>query len=417
VNGFFREDGELTCDGVALSGIAREHGTPLYVYSRALIEENFRRFDRAFAPVAHLVCYAAKANSNLSILSCLAALGSGADVVSGGELRAARQAGIPADRIVFSGVGKTDEEIRQGVEAGILAFNAESEREIEKIEAAAAAAGREVRVALRVNPDIDARSHPYISTGLKHNKFGVDIGRARELFSRARRLSHVRMIGVQAHIGSQILEVEPLAQSARELAELAMDLRKEGYRIDTVDIGGGTGVAGPSESPLTPETYAEAVVPLLAGKEFKILIEPGRAIVGAAGALIARVLYRKENSGKNFVVTDAGMNDLLRPALYDAIHSIESVLPRNDSLVADVVGPVCETSDFFARDRELPRVEEGDLLAIRDTGAYGFAMSSNYNFRPRPAEVLVEGGSVRLIRRRETWEDLVRQETTVSLIR
>jgi diaminopimelate decarboxylase len=225
------------------------------------------------------------------------------------------------------------------------------------------------------------------------------------------------MIGVQAHIGSQILEVEPLAQSARELAELAMDLRKEGYRIETVDIGGGTGVAGPSESPLTPETYAEAVVPLLAGKEFKILIEPGRAIVGAAGALIARVLYRKENSGKNFVVTDAGMNDLLRPALYDAIHSIESVLPRNDSLVADVVGPVCETSDFFARDRELPRVEEGDLLAIRDTGAYGFAMSSNYNFRPRPAEVLVEGGSVRLIRRRETWEDLVRQETTVSLIR
>jgi diaminopimelate decarboxylase len=410
VNGFFREDGELTCDGVALSRIAREHGTPLYVYSRALLEENFQRFDRAFAPVPHLVCYAAKANSNLAILSCLAALGAGADVVSGGELRAAREAGIPADRIVFSGVGKTDAEIRYGVEAGILAFNAESERELEKIEETARTTGVTARAALRVNPDIDARSHPYISTGLKHNKFGVDIARARELFARARSLTHVRLIGVQAHIGSQILEVEPLEQSARELAELAGVLQEDGFVIETVDLGGGTGVAGPSQNPLTPEMYAEAVVPLFAGRGFKILIEPGRAVVGAAGVLLSRVLYRKENSGKNFVVTDAGMNDLLRPALYDAIHSIESVMPRDGSLVADIVGPVCETSDFFARDREIPQVGEGDLLAIRDAGAYGFAMSSNYNFRPRAAEVLVEGGSFRLIRRRETFDDLVRPE-------
>ena len=410
MTGFFRRDGELTCDGVALSAIAREVGTPFYVYSAALIEENFRRFDAAFAPLRHLVCYAAKANSNLTLLRRLASLGAGADVVSGGELRAAREAGIPADRIVFSGVGKTDAEIRYGVEAGILAFNAESERELEKIEEAARTTGVTARAALRVNPDIDARSHPYISTGLKHNKFGVDIARARELFARARSLTHVRLIGVQAHIGSQILEVEPLEQSARELAELAGALQKDGFVIETVDLGGGTGVAGPSQNPLTPEMYAEAVVPLFAGRGFKILIEPGRAVVGAAGVLLSRVLYRKENSGKNFVVTDAGMNDLLRPALYDAIHSIESVMPRDGSLVADIVGPVCETSDFFARDREIPPVGEGDLLAIRDAGAYGFAMSSNYNFRPRAAEVLVEGGSFRLIRRRETFDDLVRPE-------
>ncbi len=411
MKGFFRENGELTCDGVSLSRIAREVGTPVYVYSRAAIEENFRRFDAAFAPVPHMVCYATKANSNLSILRCLAALGAGADVVSGGELRAALESGFPADRIVFSGVGKTDEEIHDGVAVGILAFNAESERELEKIDKAAQALGKMARVALRVNPDIDAKSHPYISTGLKHNKFGVDISRAAELYRRSRSLKNLRMTGAQAHIGSQILETEPLAETAQELAALAVFLRKEGFELETLDIGGGIGIAEAGQNGFTAEQYAAAVLPYLRDLPFKVLIEPGRAIVGPAGALITRVLYLKENRQKQFVVVDAGMNDLIRPPLYGAIHPIESVnAPRGDSITADVVGPICETSDFFARDIVLPRPAEGDLLAIRDAGAYGFAMASNYNFRPRAAEVMVEEGSLRIVRRRETFEDLVRLE-------
>ncbi|HEX5134055.1 MAG TPA: diaminopimelate decarboxylase [Thermoanaerobaculia bacterium] len=413
MTGFSREDGALACDGVALSAIAREVGTPAYVYSGALIAENYRRFDDAFADVRHLVCYAAKANSNLALLRRLAELGAGADVVSGGELRAVLSSGFPADRVVFSGVGKTDEEIRFAVENELLAINSESEREIEKIEAAAARAGVRARVALRVNPDIDARSHPYISTGRRHNKFGVEIGRAREIFSRARRLEHVRMTGVQAHIGSQILDPEPLAQSARDLAGLAVALASDGHPIETVDAGGGIGIAGEGPEALTPERYAAAVLPHFRDLAFKILIEPGRAIVGPAGTLLTKVLYVKENSGRLFVITDAGMNDLLRPALYGAIHSVESVSDGRtgrDRVTADVVGPICETSDFFLRDSVMDLPAEGELLAIRDVGAYGFSMSSNYNFRRRPPEVWVEGGSFRIIRRRETFEDIVREE-------
>ena len=413
MNGFFRKDGELTCDGVALSAIARAVGTPAYVYSAALVEENYRRFDEAFAPVRHVVCYAAKANSSSTLLKRLAELGAGADVVSGGELRAVLGSGFLPDRVVFSGVGKTDEEIRYAVERDLLAINAESEREIQKIDARAAAAGVRARVALRVNPDIDARSHPYISTGRRHNKFGVEIGKAREIFSRASGLANVRMTGVQAHIGSQILDPEPLSHAARDLAALAVELAREGHPIETVDVGGGIGIAGESEAPLTPERYAAAVVPHLEKLPFKILIEPGRAIVGPAGALVTKVLYRKESSGKLFVITDAGMNDLLRPALYGAIHSVESVSEgpiEKPRVTADVVGPICESGDFFLRDAVIDLPQEGDLLAIRDVGAYGFAMSSNYNFRGRPPEVWVEGGSFRLARRRETFEDLVRAE-------
>ncbi len=409
--GFLREDGQLTCDGVALAEIARQAGTPVYVYSRAAIEENFRRFDGAFAGVSHLVCYAAKANSSLAILKLLASLGAGADVVSGGELAACLRTGFPARRIVFSGVGKTDAEIRDGVAAGILAFNAESEREIEKIDAEAGRQKKVARVALRVNPDIDAKSHPYISTGLAHNKFGVDIARARAIFAGSRRFAHVAMTGIQAHIGSQILEPEPLVETARELAALASTLASDGFAIETLDIGGGVGVAGPGEKPLTPEDYGEAVLSELRRLAFRILVEPGRAIVAPAGVLLTRVLYVKENRGRRFIVADAGMNDLIRPPLYGAIHPIESVGPtRGRAITADVVGPICETSDFLARDLDLPEPAEGDLLAVRDAGAYGFAMASNYNFRPRAAEVLVEGGSFRVIRRRETFEDLVRLE-------
>ena len=410
--GFVRDsEGELTCDGVSLERIARAVGTPVYVYSAARIRERYEAFDRAFAAVPHLVCYATKANSNLSILKLLSSLGAGADVVSGGELRASLESGFPHDRIVFSGVGKREEEIAAGVAAGILAFNAESERELEKIDAAAGAAGKKARIALRVNPDIDAKSHPYISTGLKHNKFGVDIGRAEELYEKARRLRNLAVTGVQAHIGSQILDPEPLAETARELAALARRLLDRRFALETLDIGGGVGIAEPENEGLSPQDYAAAVLPALEGLPLRILIEPGRAIVGPAGALLTRVLDVKENAGKTFVVTDAGMNDLIRPPLYGAIHPIESVgPPRGQSSTADVVGPICETSDFFARDLAMPAVQENDLLAILDAGAYGFAMASNYNFRPRAAEVLVEDGGFRVVRRRETFEDIVRTE-------
>jgi diaminopimelate decarboxylase len=411
VSGFHRENGELFCDGVPLEAIAAAAGTPVYVYSRAAIEESFCRFDAAFSSVPHFVCYATKANSNLSILRVLSELGAGADVVSGGELRAALECGFSADRIVFSGVGKTDPEIRFAVEAGIFAFNAESEREIEKISAHAAELGRTSRLALRVNPDIDPKSHPYISTGLKHNKFGMDISRARDIAEKARRLPGIRLTGIQAHIGSQITDPGPIAETARELARLARELLDGGFPLETLDVGGGTGIGGTAGPGLSPETYAAAVLPEVSGLPLRILIEPGRAIVGPAGALVTRVLYRKRNGKKEFVITDAAMNDLIRAPLYGAIHEIEPVrAPSAERLVADVVGPVCETSDFFARDLDMPVPEEGDILAVRDTGAYGFAMSSNYNFRPRAAEVLVEGSVFRVVRRRETFEDLVRLE-------
>jgi diaminopimelate decarboxylase len=409
--GFTRREGELTCDGVSLSRVADRVGTPAYVYSRAAIEESFRSFDEAFSPVPHLVCYAAKANSNLAILRCLSDLGAGADVVSGGELRAALDSGFKADRIVFSGVGKTDAEIRAGIAADVLAFNAESERELERVDALAGELRRVARMALRVNPDIDARSHPYISTGLAHNKFGVAMGNARDIFRRARTLRNIRLVGVQAHIGSQILEAQPLIETAGGLARLSLELTTEGFALETLDLGGGLGVDSSESGGLSPEDYAAAVLPRLAGLSLRILVEPGRSIVARAGALLTRVIGVKENGGRRFVVTDAGMNDLIRPALYGAVHPIEPVArPRRETITADVVGPICETSDFFAQDARLPRLEEGDLVAIGDAGAYGFAMSSNYNFRPRPAEVLVEQGSWRVIRRRETYEDLVRLE-------
>jgi diaminopimelate decarboxylase len=411
VAGFSRVGDELTCDGVRLASIVEEAGTPVYVYSGALIEERFHRFDAAFAGVPHLVCYAAKANSSLAILKLLARLGAGADVVSGGELWACLESGFPSDRIVFSGVGKTQEEIAAGVAAGILAFNAESEAEIRKIDVAARERGVRARVALRVNPDVDAKSHPYISTGLKHNKFGIDIAQAPAIYEGCRSLAGVAFTGVQAHIGSQISETEPLAETARELAGLARGLQARGFAMETLDVGGGIGIRAGDQKGLSPESYAAAVLPALEDLGIRVLLEPGRAIVGPAGALVTRVLYLKQNSGKQFVVTDAGMNDLIRPPLYGAIHPIESVdPPRGDPIVADVVGPICETSDFFARDLSMPKPREGDLLAIRDVGAYGFAMASNYNFRPRAAEVLVENGSFRVVRRRETFQDLIRLE-------
>ena len=411
MSAFARRDGRLFCEGVALEDAAREHGTPLYVYSRASVESAYRAYGRAFAGVEHRVCYALKANPCGALLRLLAGLGAGADIVSGGEMLAALRAGFPPERIVFSGVGKTDAEIALGIAKGIGEFNAESEPEIERISAAASAAGRVVRVSLRVNPDIDARSHPYISTGLRDNKFGVEIGTAPAILRRARQRPGVEISGVQCHIGSQITDLEPLRRAAGELAALSRSLLDEGFPLRTIDLGGGIGIDYASDAPPPVDAFAAAVLPVIAGLPLTVLLEPGRSLVARAGALLTRVIVVKESHGKRFVVADAGMTELLRPALYDAQHRIEPVAaPRELAGAADVVGPVCESADFLARRRELPAVAAGDLLAVRDVGAYGFSMSSTYNMRPRAAEVLVEGDTMRLARRRETFEDLVRTE-------
>jgi diaminopimelate decarboxylase len=411
LSGFERTDGELRCDGVSLAEAARELGTPLFVYSRAAVEEAYRSYERAFAPVPHRICYAVKANGNGSILHLLARLGAGADIVSGGELLAARRAGFPPERIVFAGVGKSDAEIALGLDHGIGEWNAESEDEIARIAAAAVARGRTAPVSLRVNPDIDPRSHPYISTGLRAAKFGVDIGLAPAILRRARRQAGVEIVGVQCHIGSQITELGPLAAAARDLADLSRRLLDEGFPLRTIDVGGGLGVSYDGNEVPDAAGLASAILPAVEKLPLTLLLEPGRSLVAGAGALLTRVLYVKDGHERKFVVVDAGMNDLLRPALYDAFHRVEPLVTRGRPAgLVDVVGPVCETSDFLARRRELARPEPGDLLVVRDTGAYGFTMSSTYNMRPRAAEALVEDGRVRLIRRRETFEDLVRTE-------
>jgi diaminopimelate decarboxylase len=411
VSGFARAGVELVCDGVSLEAAAAEHGTPLYVYSRAAIEAAYAAYARAFTAVPHRICYAVKANGNGAILRLLAGLGAGADIVSGGELLAALRAGFPPERIVFAGVGKSEAELGLGLERGIGEWNAESEAEIERLGAAAAARGTRARVSLRVNPDIDARSHPYISTGLREAKFGVDIAAAAPILRRARERPGIEVVGVQCHIGSQIVDTEPLAAAARALAALSRQLIDEGFELRTLDIGGGLGVSYDGSGVPGATQLAAAVLPAFEGLPLTLVLEPGRSLVATAGALLTRVLYVKEGYGKRFVVVDAGMNDLLRPALYQAFHRVEPIRTRGrPQQLVDVVGPVCETSDFLARRRELERVEPGELLAVRDTGAYAFSMSSNYNMRPRAAEVMIEDGKVRLIRRRETFDDLVRTE-------
>lgn len=409
---FERRDGRLFCDGLALEEVAARHGTPLHVYSRGVIEAAYEAYDRAFAAVPHRICYALKANGSGALLRVLARLGAGADIVSGMELRAALRAGFPPESIVFSGVGKTDEELALGLECGIGGFGVESEEEIVRISALAVATGRSAQVALRVNPDIDPGSHPYVSTGLRESKFGVDIAEAPRILRRARGLPGLEIVGVQCHIGSQIAELTPIEESIQELATLSRQLLHEGFALRTVDIGGGLGVDYDGSGAPDPAALAARVLPHLRGLGLTVLVEPGRSLVARAGVLLTRVLSLKQSRGKRFVIVDAGMNDLLRPALYGAYHRLEPVAergrpPRN----ADVVGPVCETGDFIARERELEAVEAGELLAVRDTGAYVFCMSSNYNMRPRLAEVLIEDGRDRLIRRRETFEDVVSTET------
>jgi diaminopimelate decarboxylase len=404
---------QLFCDQVPLSQLASRFGTPLYVYSATTIRERVAAFRSAFRGVEHGICYSVKANSNLSILRLLAKLGCGFDVVSGGELervlRASRKA---ASKVVFSGVGKTVPEIEAALKANILLFNVESASELEALTACAARLKRQANIALRVNPDVPAETHPYISTGLHKHKFGVPIGEARELYRRAAAAKYLQVAGVSVHIGSQITDVAPFSVAMERVAELVIQLRGDGHEIEYVDAGGGLGInyKGTSNE-IAITKYAHAISGALRGLKLKLLIEPGRSIIGPAGVLLTRVLYRKTNGEKKFIIVDAAMNDLIRPSLYQAEHEIVPVLGNAERAeTVDIVGPVCESGDFFARGRELAHVEQGDLLAILDTGAYGMALASNYNTRSRPAEVLVNGKSVKLIRRREALADLLKPE-------
>ena len=398
-------------DGGLLEEAASRFGTPLYLYSAATLLDAFAAYERAFAGIPHRICYALKANASGALLRLLAARGAGADIVSGMELLAALRAGFPPERIVFAGVGKSDAELEQAVRTGVGHVTAESEEETVRLAEVATRLGRSIRVSLRVNPDIDARSHPYISTGLKQNKFGVDIKSAPEILRRVRERTGVEVVGLQCHIGSQILDLRPLGEAAQALAELSRSLLAEGFRLETLDLGGGLGVDYDGQGAPGLAEFAAVVRPAVEGLPLTLLLEPGRSLIAPAGVLLTRVLYLKHNGDKRFVIVDAGMNDLLRPALYQAHHRIEPVRPRaGASAVADIVGPVCESGDFLARGREVPPLEAGDLLAVRDVGAYCFVMASNYNMRPRPAEALIENGTVRLVRRRETFEDLLRNE-------
>ena len=406
----------LHCDKVSLARLAERFGTPLYVYSASLIRERMRAFDGAFGKVPHTVCYSVKANSNLSILRMLAKMNCGFDVVSGGELgRVLRVSRSVARRVVFSGVGKIREEMRVALKANILLFNVESESELRLLAECAKGLRKTAQIALRVNPDVPAHTHPYISTGLQQHKFGIPITEAVSLYTQASKMKHLRIAGISVHIGSQITDLEPFTVAMERVADLVKTLRGDGHTIQYVDAGGGLGIAYRNEEArefAEYTAYAEALLTPLRGLDVHLLLEPGRCIVGPAGVLLTRVLYKKTNGRKQFLVVDAGMNDLLRPSLYNAFHEIIPVSSpdRAGRETVDVVGPVCETGDFLARDRELPAISEEALLAILDVGAYGMALSSNYNSRPRPAEVLVDGASVRVIRRRETMTDLVRLE-------
>jgi diaminopimelate decarboxylase len=409
----------LECDEVPVERLAERFGTPLYVYSASTIRERMRGFEHAFRKVPHTICYSVKANSSLGILRLLAGMGCGFDVVSGGELeRVLRVDRRAAKKVVFSGVGKTAEEMQAALKAGVLLFNVESEAELWRLAECAARVRERARIALRVNPDVPANTHPYISTGLHQHKFGIPIGEARKLYARASGTRYLRIEGVSVHIGSQITDVQPFALAMERVADLVRVLHGDGHRILYVDAGGGLGIAYEEPEPLgfgeRVADYAAALLRPLRGLKVHLLLEPGRAIVGPAGALLTRVLYRKTNGPKQFLVVDAAMNDLVRPSLYDAYHEIVPVrLDVNSARheTVDVVGPICETGDFFARDRQLRVTNEGDLLAILDAGAYGMVLASNYNTRPRPPEVLVDGKSVKLIRRRETMDDLLRPET------
>lgn len=417
---FQYREGELYCEDVPVSRISKEVGTPCYIYSHATLVKHFHAYDSAFSKVPHLIAFAMKANSNLAILRLMAREGSGVDIVSGGELYRALKAGVPPNKIVFAGVGKNAEEIRNALKADILMFNVESSAELYAIDEVAASMGRKARVALRINPDIDPNTHPYISTGLKKSKFGISADRALEEFKLASSLKHIDVVGVHKHIGSQLTEVTPFVEALKKVLKLVEALKSSGIGIRYVNIGGGLGITYSDETPPLPQDLADAITPLIRDLKCVLIMEPGRVIVGNAGILVTRLLYMKDGDAKRFMIVDAAMNDLIRPSLYGAYHEIRPVLetaanaPKN---TVDVVGPVCESGDFLAKDREMPDAKAGDLLAVMSAGAYGFVMSSNYNSRPRVPEVLVKAEEMHVIRARESYEDLVRGEIIPAFLK
>lgn len=419
MNHFQPKEGTLHCEEVPLAKIAETYGTPTYVYSRATLTRHYRVFDEALSDFDHQVCFSVKANSNIAILRLLRSLGAGADIVSGGELVRALRAGIDPKKIVFSGVGKTAEEMRQALDANILVFNVESMAELALLNQVAAEAGTQAPVSLRINPNVDAKTHPYISTGLQKNKFGIPWEIATWSYQRAAAMENIEVLGVDCHIGSQLLDIEPFVDAAGKLVDLVESLIEAGIPIRYVDVGGGLGIPysepGESEAP-SPASYGEALAAALSPlkkHQIKLICEPGRVIAGNAGVLLTKVLYCKESEIKKFVITDAAFNDLMRPALYGAYHPISAIeeVPGRETIITDVVGPICETGDFFARDREMPAVESGEYLAIGSAGAYGFSMASNYNSRPRACEVLVDGDQHAMIRKRETVDQLLENES------
>lgn len=409
---FIYRDNQMFCEEVSISEIAEQVGTPFYLYSHATLRHHFLTFEKAFADVPHLICFSAKSNSNLAVLRLFAGLGGGLDIVSGGELFRGLQAGIPPDRIVFSGVGKREDEIDYALESGILMFNVESFQELESINRCSGRLGKKAGIALRVNPDVDPRTHPYISTGLKENKFGLDIQAAVDAYKSAAAFPHVKVIGISCHIGSQVTEVAPFIDALHRIKDLIRTLETSGMQISYLDLGGGLGITYDQESPPHPDEYGKAIQAALNDSGFTLILEPGRVIVGNAGILVTRVLYTKSVESKHFVIVDAAMNDLVRPSLYGAYHAIEKVVKGGEGTIrADLVGPICESGDFLAKNRDIPRVEAGDLLAVMSAGAYGFTMSSNYNSRPRVPEIMVKEDRFYVVRERESYQDLIKGES------
>ena len=407
----YRND-ELYCEDVSVEAVADAVGTPLYLYSHATLVRHFDAFDDSFADTPHLTCFAVKANSNLAVLRLFARKGGGADIVSGGELHRCLSAGIDPEKIVYSGVGKKPEEMAYALDSGILMFNVESVQEMHTLDGVARERGVGARVAFRVNPDVDPQTHPYISTGLRENKFGIDIREAPMQYRAAASLPNLEVVGVSCHIGSQLTKISPFVDALKKLKELVARLRADGHSIRYLDLGGGLGITYDQESPPHPEEYARALKDELGDMGLVLVFEPGRVIMGNAGVLVTRVLYTKPTSEKSFVVVDAAMNDLMRPSLYNSYHGIQPVRKSGrEPVVVDVVGPICESGDFLARNRAMARVEQGELLAVMSAGAYGSSMASNYNSRPRACEVMVSGESRHVIRTRESYQDLVRGET------
>ncbi len=408
---------DLFAEEVAIKEIVAKVGTPVYIYSQATLARHFKAMDEAFAAVPHTICYSVKANSNLAVLKTFINLGGGVDIVSGGELFRALKAGVDPQKVVYSGVGKKDDEIEYALNAGILMFNVESEQELDRINEVAGRIGKKAGIAIRVNPDVDPETHPYITTGLKKAKFGINIERALDQYKRAKAMPHLSIIGIDCHIGSQLTKVAPFVDTIKKLKRLITGLKEMGISIKYLDLGGGLGIQYNDELPPLPAEYGKAIVEETKELGLHLLFEPGRNLVGNAGILVGKCLFTKKGDEKNFVIVDAAMNDLARPSLYGSFHGVQAVNNcQSGTVIADIVGPICESGDFLAKDREIPAFTQGDLIAFMSAGAYGFTMSSNYNSRPRVAEVMVKGSQFEVVRARETVEELIKGETIPAFL-